>query len=342
MLYLVERTPCWRGGELHRGAPNAGGKQLSVREPGAFALMSSSAMRLLVTGGSGFIGRHLCRLLAARNHSITVLSRNPAAAAEIVGDGIAIVDDLDALTPDEHFDAIVNLAGAPIFGGRWTEKRKRLIYDSRIQTTAKLIDFIKNSDQKPKVLVSGSAIGFYGDQGDAVLDETSAGHPEFSHRLCQDWEAEADKARQYGVRVATLRTGLVIGRDGGFLRAMLLPFRLGLGGPLGDGRQWMSWIHIDDHIAMVSTLLENPSLSGVFNATAPNPVTNREFTRTLAGILRRPAFLPVPAWLLRPLLGEMADLLLGSQRVMPARFQQNGFQFQYPDLEPALRQAVLK
>ncbi|HHS83505.1 MAG TPA: TIGR01777 family protein [Gammaproteobacteria bacterium] len=299
-------------------------------------------MKILITGGTGFIGRRLCRLLVDRNHSLTVLSRNPAAGAGIVGDGIDFISDLDTLTPADRFDAIINLAGAPIFAGRWTERRKQLIRDSRIQTTAKLIAFIERSAQKPAVLISGSAVGYYGDQGDTLLDEASTGHDEFSHQLCRDWEAEAERARQYGVRVCLLRTGLVIGEGGGFLRPMLLPFRLGLGGRLGSGKQWMSWIHIEDHVAMVCTLLENPDLKGIFNATAPNPVTNREFTRTLAHLLRRPALLPVPAGVLRLLLGEMSDLLLGGQRVLPARFQQAGFQFRYPELEPALRQAILK
>ena len=298
-------------------------------------------MNILITGGTGFIGRRLCRLLVDRNHSLTVLSRDPAAGARIVGDGIDFISDLDTLTPADGFDAIVNLAGAPIFAGRWTERRKQLIRDSRVQTTAKLIAFIERSVRKPAVLISGSAVGYYGNQGDALLDEASAAHDEFSHQLCRDWEAEAERARQYGVRVCLLRTGLVVGEGGGFLHPMWLPLRLGLGGRLGSGEQWMSWIHIEDHITMVQTLLEDPDLEGIFNATAPNPVTNREFTRTLAGLLRRPALLPVPAGVLRLLLGEMSELLLGGQRVLPVRFQQAGFQFRYPELEPALRQVVL-
>ncbi len=298
-------------------------------------------MNVLITGGTGFIGQQLCRLLAAQNHSLTVLSRAPAAGSKAIGDNkINFITGLDTLTPADHFDAVINLAGAPVFAGRWTDKRKRIIRDSRIQTTARLIEFISKSDQKPGVLISGSAIGYYGDQGDTPLDETSASHDEFSHQLCRDWEAEADKARQYGVRVCILRTGLVIGEGGGFLKPMIRSFRLGLGGRLSNGQQWMSWVHIDDHIAMICALLEDASLDGIFNATAPNPVTNQEFTQTLANVLRRPAFLPMPAGMLRLLLGEMADLLLGGQRVMPARFQQAGFQFRYSELDPALRQAV--
>ncbi len=299
-------------------------------------------MKILITGGTGFIGRELCRLFSDQNHTVTVFSRDPVAGSRVIGDKADFITSLDSLTPADHFDAIINLAGAPVFGGRWTEKRKRLIRDSRIQTTAKLIEFIGRSDKPPGVLISGSAVGYYGNQGDILIDETSASHDEFSHQLCRDWEAAAEKARQHGVRVCILRTGLVVGKEGGFLKPMILPFRLGLGGHLGSGLQWMSWIHIEDHIAMVRTLLEDSTLDGIFNATAPNPVTNREFTRTLAHVLRRPALLPMPAGVLRLMLGEMSDLLLGGQRVMPVRFQQAGFQFRYLQLEPALRQAVLK
>ncbi len=297
-------------------------------------------MKLLVTGGTGFIGRHLCRLLNEQGHSVTVLTRNPAEGARLLGDGIGFISDLEALSSTDHFDVLINLAGAPIFGRRWTAQRKRIIHDSRIGTTAKLIAFIARCERKPELLISGSAIGFYGDQGDRVLDETAEGHPEFAHTLCRDWEAEAAKAREHGVRLCILRTGLVVGEGGGFLQPMLLPFRLGLGGRLGSGDQWMSWIHMADYLAMIQMLLEDASLQGVYNATAPNPVTNREFTETLARVLHRPARLPVPAWALRLMLGEMSGLLLGGQRVLPIRFQQAGFRFRYPELEPALRQVL--
>ncbi len=297
-------------------------------------------MELLITGGTGFIGRQLCRSLNDQGHTITILTRNPGKGAQILGEGIDFITDLDSLTPADHFDAIINLAGEPIFGGRWTAKRKQAIRDSRIGTTAKLVSFIARCEHKPELLISGSAIGYYGDQGDQMLDESAPGHPEFAHELCRDWEAEAAKAREQGVRLCIVRTGLVVGKGGGFLQPMLLPFRLGLGGRLGSGEQWLSWIHMDDYLAMIWRLLEDASLEGVFNATAPNPVTNREFTEILARVLHRPALLPVPAWVLKLLLGEMSGLLLGGQRVLPARFLEAGFRFQHTELEPALRDVI--
>ena len=193
---------------------------------------------------------------------------------------------------------------------------------------------------KPKLLISGSAIGYYGDQGDTVLTEQSATREDFSHRLCADWENEAKKAEQFGVRVCLIRTGLVLGEGGGLLQRMLLPFRLGLGGRLGDGQQWMSWIHRQDWIAIAQMMITDASMQGAYNATAPNPVTNSEFTRTLAHCLKRPALLPVPAWLLKMLLGEMSELVLGSQRVIPERLLAQGFGFQYGDLSSALNQVL--
>ncbi len=297
-------------------------------------------MKLLVTGGTGFIGRQLCQALVSEGNRVTVFARDPEKGERILGKQVDFVADLGELVPSDRFDAIVNLAGAPVFGGRWTAKRKQAIRDSRIGTTAKLVSFVARSEYKPKVLISGSAIGYYGDQGDRSLDESAPGRPEFSHELCRDWEAEAGKVREQGVRLCIVRTGLVVGKGGGFLQPMLLPFRLGLGGRLGSGEQWISWIHMDDYLAMIRRLLEDDSLEGVFNATAPNPVTNREFTETLARVLHRPALLPMPAWVVRLLLGEMSGLLLGGQRVLPVRFQQAGFQFRYPELEPALRDVI--
>jgi uncharacterized protein (TIGR01777 family) len=193
---------------------------------------------------------------------------------------------------------------------------------------------------KPELLISGSAIGYYGNQGDTVLTEQSFSKPDFSQQLCSDWENAANQAEQFGVRVCIIRTGLVIASGGGLLLRMLLPFRLGLGGRLGDGNQWMSWIHREDWLAIAHRMITDPSMSGVYNATAPNPVTNREFTRILAHRVNRPALLPVPAWVLKTALGERAELLLGSQRVLPKRLLAEGFSFQFEDLESAIRQAL--
>jgi uncharacterized protein (TIGR01777 family) len=297
-------------------------------------------MRIFITGGTGFIGRALCKALLQAGHQLTVLSRRPQTVAMKCGAGVEALDGLDGWTPDLHFDAVINLAGEPIIGQRWTERRKQILWDSRVTLTRQLLEKIAQAEVKPAVLISGSAVGVYGNQGDTVLDESSPGRNGFGQRLCAAWEASAKQAEVLNIRVCILRTGLVIGRQGGFLQKMRLPFKLGLGGRIGDGRQWMSWIHRDDHVAMTLFLLNSPSLAGVFNATAPHPVTNAEFTECLAALLKRPARLPVPAWLLRLGAGEMAELLLGGQRVLPKRMQAENFRFAFETLEPALREAL--
>jgi len=298
-------------------------------------------MHILITGGTGFIGRTLCRHLLQQGHQLTVLSRQtPDRVRAICGDTTTPIAALTQIPPQTALDAVVNLAGAPIAEGRWTESRKAVLWDSRVKLTSELIDFIAAAEKKPRVLVSGSAVGYYGNRGDTLLDENAEGSDDFSHRLCAAWEEAASRAADWGVRVCRLRTGLVIGRHGGFLQRMLPLFRLGLGGHIGSGRQWMSWIHLDDHVAITEYLLENARLDGVFNATAPNPVTNREFTEGLARILRRPAFLPVPAAALQLIFGEMAELLLGGQRVLPKRLQQESFRFRYESLDAALAEVV--
>jgi uncharacterized protein (TIGR01777 family) len=297
-------------------------------------------MNILLTGGTGFIGKELCRALSAEGHSLTVLSRNPGNVPATCGASVKAIARLDALDAETHFDALINLAGEGIAGARWSAKRKQQLLDSRIGITRQLLDYIARARHKPAVLVSGSAVGYYGNQGDTPLDENASVRDEFSHRLCAEWEQTALQAQDYGVRVCIIRTGLVIASGGGFLKRLLLPFSLGLGGRLGNGTQWMSWIHRDDLIAIVKLLLASPGLQGVFNGTAPNPVTNAEFTACLAKLLHRPALLPVPAWVLKIALGEMSGLLLGGQRVLPARLQQAGLTFKFPALEAALREAL--
>lgn len=298
-------------------------------------------MQILIAGGTGFIGKALCRRLWQEGHDLTVLSRQPPERIRrLCGEAVTPLASLKALSKKARFDAVINLAGESIAARRWTEARKKLLWDSRVGLTADLVEFIAGAETRPAVLVSGSAVGYYGNRGDEFLDETSPGADDFGHRLCADWEAAALRAREHGVRVCLLRTGLVVGKDGGFLQRMLLPFKLGLGGRIGDGRQWMSWVHLDDHVAMTLHLLAHSALEGPFNATAPNPVTNREFTETLARVLQRPALFPVPAALLRLALGEMAELLLGGQRVLPKRFGEEAFPFRYERLEDALRQAL--
>lgn len=297
-------------------------------------------MKILVTGGTGFIGRALVRTLLNDGHEITVLSRSPENVEKICGPQAVGLGHLSFLTPESSFDVIINLAGAPIFDVRWSDERKRLIRESRIGLTEQLVSCIERMSEKPQLLISGSAIGYYGDQGDTVLTEDSRGMPDFSQQLCSDWEESAMQASRFGVRVCLVRTGLVIAEGGGLLQRMLLPFRLGLGGRIGSGRQWMSWIHRQDWINIALTMIADESMQGAYNATSPNPVTNSEFTRTLARCLHRPALFPVPATVLKLLLGEMSELVLGSQYVLPERLLQKGFTFHYPDLESALKAAL--
>jgi uncharacterized protein (TIGR01777 family) len=244
------------------------------------------------------------------------------------------------LKAEDHYEVIVNLAGAPIVDARWSEARKQIIIESRIGLTKELITCIANMTVKPELLISGSAIGYYGDQGDTVLTEQATPDNDFSQRLCADWETTAKQAEQLGVRVCLIRTGLVIANDGGFLQRLLLPFRIGLGGVIGDGRQWMSWIHRQDWINIAMTMMADTSMQGPYNATTPNPVTNSEFTQILAQTLNRPALLPAPAWILKILLGERSQLVLSSQRVMPERLLAQNFKFQYDDLASALNEAL--
>ena len=293
-------------------------------------------MNTLITGGTGFIGRALVNSLLKEGHKVTVLSRTPDSVNKIIGNKLTTLSNLDQLSSEDSFQVIINLAGAPIFDNHWSETRKKVIRDSRIKLTEQLLAYIERAGVKPELLISGSAIGYYGDQGNNVLNEASPVHPDFSQRLCADWESTAQQAERFGVRVCLIRTGLVLAYDGGLLQRMLRPFNLGLGGTLGNGQQWMSWIHRDDWISIAKTMINNQTMQGAYNATAPHPVTNSAFTKILAQHLKRPALLPLPAWLLKLLLGERSDLVLASQRVLPERLLAEGFSFQYPELLSAL------
>ena len=297
-------------------------------------------LKLLLTGGTGFLGSALVKTFLASNYDITLVSHYSAKAHQQFGQQVKVLAQVNELQADDSFDVIINLAGAPIFGALWTAKRKAVMRDSRIKLTTDLVAKIATFNSKPKLLISGSAIGFYGEQGTNIVTEESTIEPDFSQTLCADWEDAALKAEQYGVRVCVIRTGLVLGKEGGFLKPMLLPFKLGLGGQLGKGTQWMSWIHLNDWVAIVKQMMADEQMHGAYNATAPNPVTNSEFTQQLAKSLHRPAFLPVPRVFLKWLLGEMADLLLCSQHVLPMRLQTLNFEFEYPDLSLALKQVV--
>jgi hypothetical protein len=291
---------------------------------------------ILITGGTGSIGRVLCRSLAEKGHRLTVLSRKPGSVPAICGDGVAALASLADLPASARFDAVVNLAGEPVIGPYWTERRKQRLRDSRVALTSQLVDFIARAEHKPQALISASAVGYYGDGGERLIDEQTPGAGGFAHRLCADWEQAAARAGQHGVRVCAVRFGLVLMPHGGMLKAMLPSFRLGLGARLGDGRQWMPWIHCRDLVAMLEWLLDSPTLEGVFNGVSPNPVRNHEFTAALARHLRRPAFLFVPAFVLRLAMGEMGGLLLEGQQAVPKRALEAGFAFRYATLDAAL------
>jgi hypothetical protein len=293
-------------------------------------------MHILLTGGTGLIGRQLCRHWLSQGHRLTVLSRTPDKVAKICGAqvrGVALFEDLG----QEPVDAIINLAGAPIADRPWTSKRKALLWSSRITLTETLLAWLETREQKPQILISGSAIGWYGDGGERELTEASPPViDDFASQLCIAWEETAQRAEALGIRVILIRTGLVLSAEGGFLSRLLLPFKLGLGGPIGNGRQWMPWIHINDQIALIDFLLHRNGVSGPYNACAPTPVRNREFAKTLAGVLHRPSFMPMPALALKIGLGELSLLLLGGQKALPARLLEAGFTFQFTDLRAAL------
>ncbi|MFJ3009446.1 TIGR01777 family oxidoreductase [Pseudomonas fluorescens] len=293
-------------------------------------------MRILLTGGTGLIGRQLCRHWSGQGHQLTVWSRRPEKVAKICGAQVRAIARLEDFG-DEPLDAVVNLAGAPIADRPWTHRRKALLWSSRITLTETLLAWLEMRQQKPGLLISGSAVGWYGDGGERELTEDSPPViDDFASQLCIAWEETAQRAEGQGIRVVLVRTGLVLSAEGGFLSRLLLMFKLGLGGPLGNGRQWMPWIHIDDQIALIDFLLHRDQASGPYNACAPKPVRNREFAKTLGSVLHRPAFMPMPALALKVGLGEMSSLLLGGQRAMPARLLEAGFTFQFTDLRAAL------
>lgn len=297
-------------------------------------------MRILITGGTGLIGRQLCKALLAEGHQLTVLSRHPETVAVKCGAAVQAMATLDEWQPERTFDAVINLAGEPIVDKYWSAQRKQVLWDSRVTLTGRLVQRIAAARQKPAVLLSGSAVGYYGDCGETELDEMAPAGRDFAAELCRAWEEAALAAEQHGVRVCLLRTGLILSGDGGLLGRMLLPFKFGLGARLGDGRQWMSWVHIEDYAAMVLRLLHDERMHGPFNMTAPQPVTNAEFTRSLARALRRPAFFVAPAVVLRLVMGERTSLLLEGQRVLPRNMLAAGHVFRFADLDGALQHVL--
>ena len=297
-------------------------------------------MKLLVTGGTGFIGRHLIERRLLKGDEVVCLSRQPEKVNQLFAGRVKGIKELPK-DGSLQVDAIVNLAGEPIADKRWSHAQKHRLRDSRILLTLKLVEWISESAHKPHTLISGSAIGFYGPQAaEVVLSEESEVKTGFTHQLCADWEKAALQVEALGVRVCLIRTGIVLGEGGGALSKMLLPFKLGLGGPIANGRQVMSWIHLEDELEVIEMLLTHDQLSGAFNLTAPEAVTNAEFSKTLGKVLKRPACLPLPSLVPKLLLGEGAELLLEGQRVYPQKLLDIGFKFKYPSLDTALRQIV--
>ncbi|WP_432381137.1 TIGR01777 family oxidoreductase [Duganella sp. P38] len=291
----------------------------------------------LVTGATGFIGQRLVHALLRDGHQVTVLTRQPRQAAQLFDGRVECIANMAQLPPSRRIDVIVNLAGARILGWRWTAARRAVLRHSRIGLTAQLVAWIARAEHKPAQLLSASAIGYYGVQprgDDTELTERHGPQPVFMSDLCREWEAAARGAEAHGVKVACMRFGLVLGRQGA-LPMMLLPVKLGLGGPLAGGRQWLPWIHVDDLIAGIAHLCRTGG-SGAYNFTAPECLPQGEFNRTAASVLRRPYGLPTPGWPMRLLLGEQADLLLEGQRVVPARLLDSGFVFAHPQLRGAL------
>jgi uncharacterized protein (TIGR01777 family) len=294
-------------------------------------------LRITISGASGFIGRRLLKNLAAGGHSLHVLSRH-AGVNLPPSVRLSVWDPMKGAPPAESLreaDAIIHLSGEPV-AQRWTADVKRRIRESRVTGTRNLVQGLANLAQRPAALVCGSAVGYYGSRGDEVLTEASPPGSGYLPEVCAEWEKEARAAEALGLRVVRVRTGVALDPRGGALKKMLTPFRLGLGGRLGDGRQWMSWIHLEDLARMFQHAVEKP-VQGVWNGVSPNPVTNADFTRALASALHRPAILPAPGFALKLVLGEMAEVVLASQRVLPKDAEAAGFEFRFRELAGALK-----
>lgn len=301
-------------------------------------------MKIVLTGATGMIGGSLAGRLSKADHALVLLSRTPPTQNKLKnarwfswhpgggGEWEWAVDGADA---------IINLAGEPIAGKRWSAKQKEILRSSRIDGTKSVVDAIAKAKVRPKVLISSSAVGYYGPHGDEPLNEESEPGVDFLSRLCVDWEAEAKQAEALGVRVCLLRTGIVLAKGQGALKQMVPPFKLFAGGPLGSGKQWLPWIHLDDEVALIQFLLDNERASGAFNATAPNPVTMAEFCKALGNTLNRPSWARVPPGILALMIGEMADMLLTGQRATPDAALKLGFRFKYPRIAEALAELSL-
>src|SRR6185369_3438165 len=296
-------------------------------------------MRILITGASGLIGTALQRSFDEIGHELLLASRKEAKDSQHIQWDV----DKGFSEPErlEGIDAVVHLAGESVFGLSWSDAKKKAIRDSRVDGTRSVVEAISKLKARPNVLVAASAIGFYGDRGDEEMTESSAAGDTFLAEVSKEWESEARRAEDAGIRTVLLRTGIILSKDGGALGTMLLPFKLGIGGVVGSGKQWMSWISIDDHIRVINYAIEYENVRGAVNSVSPNPVTNGEFTKTLGEVLYRPTILPLPSFAVNMVFGEMGDaLLLASTRVMPKRLEDAGFEFKYPELKTAIEHAV--
>jgi hypothetical protein len=305
-------------------------------------------MKVAITGATGFVGSLLVQQLHGKGHKIVVLTRNTAFAQKVFPSEAFPNVEIVAYTPNTSgswqsviasCDGVVNLAGEPIGEGRWTPERKQEILNSRKLGTQKIVEAIANANPKPTVLINASAIGYYGTSETANFDETSQSGNDFLAQVCQAWEAEATKVKDAGVRLVILRFGIVLG-NGGALGKMIPPFKLFAGGPIGSGRQWFSWIHVDDLVNLIMQALTKSEIEGVYNATAPNPVRMADLSQTLGQVMNRPSWLPVPAFAIEALLGDGAIVVLEGQQVVPKRTVETGFEYKYPNLQSALRQIL--
>ena len=298
-------------------------------------------MKILITGGTGLIGRHLIPRLLTLGHTVCVVTRSPEKARQVLDARVELWPGLQNISSLDGIDAVINLAGEAIADKRWTDAQKQKLCDSRWTITQRISELILASTTPPAVLISGSATGYYGDLGEVVVTEEEPPHNEFTHKLCARWEQISSSAESDRTRVCLLRTGVVLAAQGGILAKMLPPFKLGLGGPIGNGRQYLAWIHIDDMVNGILWLLDN-DLSGPFNMVSPYPVRNERFAHALGHALDRPAILRVPATVIRLLMGESSVLVLGGQRALPKRIEAAGFVFRWYDLDEALGDILVK
>jgi uncharacterized protein (TIGR01777 family) len=296
-------------------------------------------MKVLITGASGLVGTELQKSFTEKGYELLLASRKESTDDKhiqwSIEEGFTDPEKLEGV------DVVVHLAGENVSGLRWTDEKKKAIRDSRILGTRNVVDAMSKLKKKPHTFIASSAIGFYGERGEEEVTESSAAGDNFLAGVCKEWEAESRRAEDAGIRTVLLRTGIVLSKDGGALSTMLLPFKMGVGGVVGSGKQWMSWISMEDEIAVINYAIENENIRGAVNAVSPNPVTNHDFTKTLGEVLYRPTFLPLPEFAVSMIFGEMGDaLLLASTKVMPKRLEDAGFEFMYPNLKVAIENAV--